>query len=205
MGCSRTKREQHASPHAALFRPDSNSRIGRLLRAAKRDQLLAVASTPVDLAVARSASILSRARRQGGKNAQVDVGMRTGHRVGQQASADGRRPRNHYHYGYNLPPERHVIEVVQPPFSGNFIINGRRFTAKSPACMRWAAGERIRLVAGDWNGRCVDAVFYNVLLAQPLRDVVRAAVGSGRTRSNPPAYQRPTAVTPLADRRAAAR
>ncbi len=80
----------------------------------------------------------------------------------QQASADGTSySRNRYHYGYNLPPERHVIEVVQPPFSGNFIINGRRFTAKSPACMRWAAGERIRLVAGDWNGRCVDAVFYN--------------------------------------------
>jgi hypothetical protein len=66
-----------------------------------------------------------------------------------------------YHPGYYLPPERHVIEVVQPPFSGNFIINGRRFVGRSPACLRWAAGERIKLVAGDWNGRCVDAVFYN--------------------------------------------
>jgi hypothetical protein len=78
------------------------------------------------------------------------------------AWADGMQySRHRYQPGFYLPPERHVIEVVQPPFSGNFIINGRRFTAKSPACMRWAAGERIRLVAGDWNGRCVDAVFYN--------------------------------------------
>ncbi len=37
------------------------------------------------------------------------------------------------HY-IHLPPERHVIEVVQPPSSGNFIINGTRFTAKTAAC-----------------------------------------------------------------------
>ena len=41
-----------------------------------------------------------------------------------------------YHW-YALPPERHVIEVVQPPYSGNFIVNGTRFTAKSAACLRW--------------------------------------------------------------------
>jgi hypothetical protein len=69
-----------------------------------------------------------------------------------------------YHHRYYLPPERHVIEVVQPPYSGNFIINGTRFTAKTAACTRWAAGERIKLIAGDWNGRCVDAVFYNFYL-----------------------------------------
>jgi hypothetical protein len=82
------------------------------------------------------------------------------------ALADGeyRRYRDYYpHYIY-LPPERHVIEVVQPPWSGNFIINGTRFTAKTPACWRWAAGERIRLIAGDWNGQCIDAVFYNMTL-----------------------------------------
>jgi hypothetical protein len=71
------------------------------------------------------------------------------------------RPR-HHGYGLYLPPERHVVEVVQPPWSGNFIINGRRFTGVSPACYSWAAGERIRLVEGDWNGRCVQAVFYNL-------------------------------------------
>ena len=78
-------------------------------------------------------------------------------------SPDGeyRRYRHYRHY-IHLPPERHVIEVVQPPSSGNFIINGTRFTAKTAACMPWAAGEQIRLIAGDWNGRCVDAVyFYN--------------------------------------------
>jgi hypothetical protein len=72
--------------------------------------------------------------------------------------------RRHQYYSPRiyLPPERHVIEVVQPPWSGNFIINGRRFTGLSPACFNWAAGERIKLIEGDWNGRCVQAVFYNV-------------------------------------------
>ena len=55
-----------------------------------------------------------------------------------------------------------MIEVVQPPYSGNFIINGTRFTAKSATCLRWIAGERIRLLAGDWHGRCVEATFYNL-------------------------------------------
>jgi len=32
-----------------------------------------------------------------------------------------------------LPPERHVIELVRPPYSGSFIMNGVYFTAKS-AC-----------------------------------------------------------------------
>jgi hypothetical protein len=72
------------------------------------------------------------------------------------------RYQHYYPHHFYLPPERHVIEVVQPPYSGNFIINGTRFVAKTPACNRWAAGERIKLLQGDWNGRCVDAVFYNV-------------------------------------------
>jgi hypothetical protein len=81
----------------------------------------------------------------------------------QPAFADGMeysRPR-YDQYRHYLPPERHVIEVVQPPYSGNFIINGARFTGKTAACLRWAAGEPITLVAGDWYARCVDAVFYN--------------------------------------------
>jgi|SRR5258705_10365033 hypothetical protein len=79
------------------------------------------------------------------------------------ALADGMdyAPRRYYQPRYYLPPERHVIEVVQPPWSGNFIINGARFTALTGACFGWAAGDRIRLIAGDWNGRCVAAVFYN--------------------------------------------
>jgi len=79
------------------------------------------------------------------------------------ALADGMeyQPRRSYQRFY-LPAERHVIEVVQPPYSGNFIINGARFTALTPACFAWVAGERIRLLAGDWNGRCVVALFYNL-------------------------------------------
>jgi hypothetical protein len=83
----------------------------------------------------------------------------------QSALADGmstRRYRSHY-YRYVLPPERHVVEVVRPPWSGNFIINGRPFTGVTPACFRWAAGEPIRLLAGDWHGRCAEATFYNLL------------------------------------------
>jgi hypothetical protein len=78
----------------------------------------------------------------------------------QSAFADGMTYRKHYRT-YRLAPERHVVEVVQPPYSGNFIINGARFVGRTPACLRWVAGDRIRLVAGEWHGRCVEAVFYN--------------------------------------------
>ncbi len=61
-----------------------------------------------------------------------------------------------------LRPERHVIEVVRPPYSGSFVINGAIFTGASAACGGWVAGDRITLVAGDWHGRCVDATFYNL-------------------------------------------
>jgi hypothetical protein len=83
--------------------------------------------------------------------------------VCQQLFADEapyRRPL-HYRHGWYLPRERHVIEVVQPPYSGIFIINGIRFTGMTPACFGWAAGEPIGLVAGDWHGHCRTAVFYN--------------------------------------------
>jgi hypothetical protein len=76
------------------------------------------------------------------------------------AFADGMSYRKHYR-AFRLAPERHVVEVVRPPYSGNFIINGARFVGRSPACLRWVAGDRIRLIAGEWHGQCVDAVFYN--------------------------------------------
>jgi hypothetical protein len=80
------------------------------------------------------------------------------------ALADGMGYQRHYHHNHriHLPPARHVVEVVQPPWSGNFIINGTHFTGRNAACRRWAAGERIRLVAGDWHGQCVAATFYNL-------------------------------------------
>ena len=80
--------------------------------------------------------------------------------VCQPAFADGMTSRTHRHV-YRFAPGRHVVEKVQPPYSGNFIINGERFVGRNPACLRWTAGDRIRLVAGDWHARCVDAVFYN--------------------------------------------
>ncbi|HEY6993331.1 MAG TPA: hypothetical protein VH397_06450 [Xanthobacteraceae bacterium] len=67
----------------------------------------------------------------------------------------------YYQYGFALPAERHVIEVVSPPYSARFIINGARFAGWTRPCFSWAAGERIRLIAGDWNGRCIGAIFYN--------------------------------------------
>ncbi len=80
----------------------------------------------------------------------------------QSAFADGMTyPTYRYYHRYYLPPERHVIEVVQPPYSGIFIINGIRFTGMTSACLGWAAGERIRLIDGDWHGHCVTATFYN--------------------------------------------
>jgi hypothetical protein len=60
-----------------------------------------------------------------------------------------------------LPPGRQVIEVARPPHSGSYIINGAYFTAKSAACSSWNSGDRITLLAGDWHGHCIDAVFRN--------------------------------------------
>ena len=76
------------------------------------------------------------------------------------ASADGTYPHQWYPgYDLRLPPERHVIEMVDD--SGRFIINGRRFAPAVPACGHWVAGERIRFVSGDLNGACATAVIYN--------------------------------------------
>jgi len=73
------------------------------------------------------------------------------------------RPALAEHYRHiALRPERHVIEVVRPPYSGTFIINGAKFTGISAACGGWVAGDRITLRDGDWHGRCVGATFYNV-------------------------------------------
>ncbi len=73
---------------------------------------------------------------------------------------------NHY-VSYHREPirlgaARHVIEVVKPPYSGSFIINGTNFAAASPACLAWTAGDRVALLAGDWHGYCAGATFYNV-------------------------------------------
>jgi hypothetical protein len=77
--------------------------------------------------------------------------------------ATNRRVRGHVApRHFVLLPERHVVEKVMPPYSGNYLINATWFTAMTPACARWVSGERIRLVRGDWHGACVTAVFRNV-------------------------------------------
>jgi hypothetical protein len=82
------------------------------------------------------------------------------------ALADGmdhhRRVRHHYSHwhGWHLPPERHVVELGA--FSGSYLINGTRFTPKSPNCTNWLAGERIKFLAGSLDGACYTALIHNV-------------------------------------------
>jgi hypothetical protein len=83
------------------------------------------------------------------------------------AAADGVRVRHHHqqhqhHRRFVLLPERHVVETNRPTSSGSYTINGTGFSARTASCAGWAAGERIKLLAGDWNGACTTAVFYNV-------------------------------------------
>jgi hypothetical protein len=73
-----------------------------------------------------------------------------------------------------LAPERHVIEKVTPPGSGVLRINNATFLATNPWCARWTAGERVRLVAGDWHARCAGAVFYNVTRRQTCTLICRS-------------------------------
>jgi hypothetical protein len=80
------------------------------------------------------------------------------------AGADGSdlpRPVHRSWHGYDLrlPPERHVIEVVDA--WGRLIISGRRFTPAVPACGHWVAGERIKFLEGDILGACRSALIYN--------------------------------------------
>jgi hypothetical protein len=66
-----------------------------------------------------------------------------------------------------LPPERHVIEIVKNAYSDRLIINGARFSAKTPACgVGWLAGERVVLLSGEIHGACVDALIYNATRRQ---------------------------------------
>jgi len=81
------------------------------------------------------------------------------------ADADGVDKRRHTHrhrhahYHLQLPPERHVIEVVD--HRGFFIINGAAFTPLAPKCWHWVAGDRIKFLAGEMHGFCAAALIYN--------------------------------------------
>ena len=95
--------------------------------------------------------------------------------MGVPAFADGMeisRPR-YRHYGIYLPPERHVIEVVRPPYSANFIINGARFVGRSPACWSWAAGETDQAAGWGLERALRLRGVLQLLSPQHLRDVVR--------------------------------
>jgi hypothetical protein len=75
-------------------------------------------------------------------------------------------PRHHY----ALPPERHVIEKVNfSSFGLRFLINGHYFRASPSDCPGWVAGDRVALLAGDWHGYCVTAVFHDLTRARSCR------------------------------------
>jgi hypothetical protein len=80
-----------------------------------------------------------------------------------RARADGvdvpRKVHRWHGYSLRLPPERHVVEIVDN--FGRLTIGGRRFTPVVPSCGGWVAGERIRFVAVDVPGACRTAVIYN--------------------------------------------
>jgi hypothetical protein len=84
------------------------------------------------------------------------------------AAADGldvpRKVHRWHGYSLRLPPERHVVEIVDN--FGRLIIGGRRFTPAVPACGGWVAGDRVRFVAFDGPGNCRTALIYNYHLRQ---------------------------------------
>jgi len=94
------------------------------------------------------------------------------------AFADGMDVKRHVHrwHGYDLrlPPERHVIEVVDG--WGRFIINGTRFTPADPRCATWTAGDRIAFLSGELHGYCVTATIHNISRRQTCEVACGSAV-----------------------------
>lgn len=75
-----------------------------------------------------------------------------------------------YHRHVYRVPETHVVEVAVNPLEGRrYIINGSFFTAASDACRGWAPKQRLRLLAGEWHGRCTTAVFHNLTLGRTCK------------------------------------
>ena len=65
------------------------------------------------------------------------------------------------HHWSALPREHHVIEQVRDGISTDFILNGTWFSGIDACALGWTAGDRIKLLAGDWHGNCQTALFYN--------------------------------------------
>jgi hypothetical protein len=84
------------------------------------------------------------------------------------ADEPGHMPKQSYSFG-----TRHVIEVVTPPYSGRFVINGFRYDGVEPACLAWVPSQPVRLVSGSFNGDCVNATFYNASLRSTCQTVCR--------------------------------
>ena len=78
----------------------------------------------------------------------------------QSAFADEPAFKRHRHRHY-LSAAPHVVELVAPPYSGRFVINGFRYDGVAPACLNWVPGQPVRLVSGSWFGDCDSATFYN--------------------------------------------
>jgi hypothetical protein len=73
-------------------------------------------------------------------------------------------------YRHALPPERHVLEVVNfGNFGLRFLINGHYFRASPSDCPGWAAGDHVTLLTGEWHGYCVTAVFHDLTRARSCR------------------------------------
>jgi hypothetical protein len=79
----------------------------------------------------------------------------------QSAFADEPAYKRH-RYRHYVTAAPHVVELVAPPYSGRFVINGFRYDGVAPACLRWVPGQPVRLISGSWFGDCDSATFYNV-------------------------------------------
>jgi hypothetical protein len=69
-----------------------------------------------------------------------------------------------------VSPGHHVVGLVSPPCSGQFVINGFRCDGVAPACRSWVPGEHVRLISGSWFGDCVH--FLQCVAAQHLPNTV---------------------------------
>lgn len=61
-----------------------------------------------------------------------------------------------------LPPERHVVEVVEHAHGNRMIIDGQWFVATTPACGGWIAGDQVVFKRGTSVEACLDAVVRNM-------------------------------------------
>jgi hypothetical protein len=61
-----------------------------------------------------------------------------------------------------LPPERHVVEVVERAHGNRMIIDGQWFVAMTPACGGWIAGDRVVFKRGIPVDACPDTVVRNM-------------------------------------------